>query len=89
MDAVVTVQDGRSTAYSQNPQAGIQSPRATVEGMAGPQTEAESESLRRSLAPPLPGDFLSSEYESDCARFVAEARNLARRRMGRALLAPS
>ncbi len=40
-----------------------------------------------SLAPPLPGDFLLAEYESDCARFVADARNLARRRMNRLLLA--
>jgi hypothetical protein len=40
-----------------------------------------------SLAPPLPGDFLLAEYESDCARFVADARNLARRRMNRPLLA--
>jgi hypothetical protein len=39
-----------------------------------------------SLVPPLPGEFLLAEYESDCARFVADARNLARRRMGLALL---
>jgi hypothetical protein len=38
-----------------------------------------------SLPPPLPGDFLLAEYESDCARFVADARNLARRRMNSAL----
>jgi hypothetical protein len=37
--------------------------------------------------PPLPGDFLLAEYESDCARFVADARNLARRRTNRPLLA--
>jgi hypothetical protein len=40
-----------------------------------------------SVPPPLPGDFLSAEYESDCARFVADARNLARRRTNRPLLA--
>ncbi|SRR5712691_8763053 len=75
------------SSYPQNPQAGGQTPGASVENMAGPQTDAESESLQRPLAPPLPGDFLLAEYESDCARFVAEAKNLARRRMGRVLLA--
>jgi hypothetical protein len=40
-----------------------------------------------SLAPPLPGEFLLAEYESDCARFVADARDLARRRKNRPLLA--
>ena len=40
-----------------------------------------------SLAAPLPGDFLLAEYESDCARFVADARGLARRRMNQSLLA--
>lgn len=33
------------------------------------------------LAPRLPGDFLLAEYESDCARFIAEAKGVARRRM--------
>jgi hypothetical protein len=60
--------------YPQNPQAGAQAPGEGVGNMAGPQTDAEYE-------PPLPGDFLLAEYESDCARFVAEAKNLARRRM--------
>jgi len=27
------------------------------------------------------GDFVSAQHESDCARFVAEAKNLARRRV--------
>jgi hypothetical protein len=49
--------------------------------MVEPQADAESEPLGGSLAGPLPGDFLLAEYESDCARFVADAKNLARRRM--------
>lgn len=32
------------------------------------------------LAPPPCGHFVSAEYEADCARFLAEAKKLARRR---------
>ena len=88
MDAVVAVKDGRSRPlYPQNPQAGAQTAGEGVGNLSEPQTDAECEPLRRSLAPPLPGDFLMAEYESDCARFVADARNLARRRTNRPLLA--
>jgi hypothetical protein len=109
MDAVVRVQDGRSTpvdasreqqtaaevsrqdspadsgahshsSYPQNPQAGVQTPEPGVRDMVEPQPDTESEP-GDSLAAPLPGDFLLAEYESDCARFVADAKNLARRRM--------
>jgi hypothetical protein len=48
-------------------------------------TEPPVDSVEKN--PPLPGDFLLAEYESDCARFVADARNLARRRMNLPLLA--
>ena len=34
------------------------------------------------LAPPPPrGEFVSARYESDCARFLAETKSLARRRV--------
>jgi hypothetical protein len=31
-------------------------------------------------APPPRGEFVSARYESDCARFLAETKDLARRR---------
>jgi hypothetical protein len=30
--------------------------------------------------PPLPGDFVEALFEADCARFVSEAKRLARLR---------
>lgn len=48
--------------------------------MAGPEQAFEPESQERSPDPPPPGHFLSPDLESDCARFLAEVRNLARRR---------
>ena len=68
-------------SYQQNLRAGVQTPQPGVGNVAGLQTAVECEPLRRSLAPLPPGDFVSAEYESDCARFIAEAKNLARRRV--------
>jgi hypothetical protein len=43
-----------------------------------------------SLPAPLPrGEFVSTRYESDCARFLAETKDLARRRAEAALARPS
>jgi hypothetical protein len=47
---------------------------------AVPGTDAESGPRAPSLAPCLPGHFVSAQYESDCARFVSEAKRLARHR---------
>jgi hypothetical protein len=74
-------------SFPQNPQAGVQPPRESVETRAVPQSVAAEVPLRPPIAQPLPGDFLLAEYESDCARFVAEAKNLARRRTSQALFA--
>ena len=53
-------------------------------------TDAGSEPLARSLAPPPPGHFVSSRHESDCARFVSDAKRLALvRAQGLALGYPS
>jgi hypothetical protein len=39
---------------------------------------------------PLPrGEFVSARYESDCARFLAETKDLARRRAEASLTRPS
>jgi hypothetical protein len=32
------------------------------------------------VSPPPRGEFVSARYESDCARFLAETKDLARRR---------
>lgn len=40
------------------------------------------------VAPPA-GEFVSARYESDCARFLAETRSLARRRAEAYLAHPS
>jgi hypothetical protein len=41
------------------------------------------------LAPPPRGEFVSARYESDCARFLAETKSLARRRAEAGLARPS
>jgi hypothetical protein len=81
MDAVVRIPHGRSSPVNAA-QPGF--PHLPQEPAQLPVDSVDKNSV--SLAPPLPGDFLSAEYETDCARFVAEARSLARRRM-RPLLA--
>jgi hypothetical protein len=75
MDAVVTVahavERSVNTAQTGFPQARSEPTQPPVDSV---------EKYPVSLAPSLPGDFLLAEYESDCARFVAEAKNVARRR---------
>jgi hypothetical protein len=50
--------------------------------MAGPRKSRErgksSEAAAQAQAPP--GDFLSADFATDCARFLAEAKERARRR---------
>jgi hypothetical protein len=50
--------------------------------MAGPRKSRErgksSEAAAQAQLPP--GDFLSADFASDCARFLAEAKERARRR---------
>jgi len=40
-------------------------------------------------APPPRGEFVSARYESDCARFLAETKSLARRRVEAGFARPS
>jgi hypothetical protein len=75
MDGVVRVPYAHKPGFPHPPLEPAQPPVDSVDKNSG------------SLAPPLPGEFLLAEYESDCARFVADARNLARRRTNRPLLA--
>lgn len=53
------------------------------------QRDAESEPLQPSLAPPPCGHFVSAQHEADCARFLAEAKKLARCRAEAAPRRPS
>jgi hypothetical protein len=51
--------------------------------MAGPRKPRETGKSRESAALTQsmpPGDFLSADFASDCARFLAEAKERARRR---------
>jgi hypothetical protein len=48
--------------------------------MTGPRTAAKVEKPRKADESAPPGHFLSPELASDCARFVAEAKERARRR---------
>ena len=77
----------QQNSYPYNSPTDVETPKPSVETMAESQTDAKSEPLRRSLTPQC-GDFVSAEYESDCARFVAEAKNLARRRVEAGLARP-
>jgi hypothetical protein len=82
MDAVVRVPHARSRPVNA---AEPGSPHLPEQPAQMPVDSVDKNAV--SLPPPLPGEFLLAEYESDCARFVADARNLARRRMSRPLLA--
>ncbi len=82
MDAVVSSPHDRSRPVNS---AQPDFPHLPLEPAQLPVDSVDKNSV--SLAAPLPGDFLLAEYESDCARFVADARNLARRRTGQTLLA--
>ena len=82
MDAVVRVAHS-AEKRANTAQTGFPHPPSQP---AGPPVDSVDKSPV-SFPPPLPGDFLLAEYESDCARFVADARGLARRRMNQSLLA--
>ena len=47
--------------------------------MSGPENTHENGSAPATQAPP-PGHFLTPELESDCARFLEQVKQLARRR---------
>ena len=64
--------------YPHNSQADVEALKPGVETI--PESQRDRESLGRSFAPPPPGHFVSAEHEADCARFLAEAKGLARRR---------
>jgi hypothetical protein len=50
--------------------------------MAGPRKSRDTGMSRETVAQTRmpPGDFLSADFASDCARFLAEAKERARRR---------
>ena len=48
--------------------------------MAGPEKARESENHRDGQRSTPRGEFLSAAFESDCARFLDEAKERARRR---------
>jgi hypothetical protein len=48
--------------------------------LSGPEQASEYRSVASSSQLPPPGQFLTPELESDCARFLQEVKDLARRR---------
>jgi hypothetical protein len=48
--------------------------------VTGPEDRERPHAGEVEASPTPPGDFLSPELESDCARFLEEVRNLVRRR---------
>lgn len=48
--------------------------------MSGPEKASEPGSVVASAQPAPPGHFLTPELESDCARFLSQVKELARRR---------
>ena len=68
--------------------AAVENPELAVGKTAALRRDAEPEPLTASLAPLLPGYFVAARYESDCARFVSEAKRLARVR-AEALVRPT
>lgn len=83
--------EGQQTSaqgYSQYPPATVQNPEKRDGETAALLMGAESDPLTPSVAPPLPGHFVSTRYESDCARFVSDAKRLAHLR-AEALARPS
>jgi hypothetical protein len=48
--------------------------------LSGPEQASVHGSVESSAQPPPPGQFLTPELESDCARFLQEVKDLARRR---------
>ena len=55
-----------------NPPQGEMQPAAVSDGRLEP--------VKAAVAGPLPGYFVSARYESDCARFISEAKRRARHR---------
>ena len=54
-----------------------------VPPMAAARTQMEPDAIVTPRVGHIPGDFVSAQYASDCARFVAEAKRLARCRSER------
>jgi hypothetical protein len=79
----------RAQSYPHRPPAAVESQELGVEKTLAPRRDGESEPPTTLLAPLLSGNFVSAQYESDCARFVSEAKRLARRRAEAALDRPS
>ena len=79
----------RSQSYPHHPPAAVENQELGVEKTLAPRRDAESEAPTTLLAPLLSGNFVSTQYESDCARFVSEAKRIARRRAEAALDRPS
>lgn len=69
--------------------ARVVNPGLHLGATAAPQFKEESQSLPRTVAMHLPGEFVSDRYEADCARFVAEAKRLARCRSEALLRGPT
>lgn len=74
------VQQPHAQGYPHCPPGAVRNPERP--------TDAEPVPLAPRLAPRLPGEFVATNYEEDCARFVFEARMRARHR-AEALLRPS
>ena len=70
----------RAEGYQQRSQAAVESLESSAGKAAASQTDVESEPLAPSLNPRPCGHFVSADYEADCARFLTQAKSLARRR---------
>lgn len=57
--------------------------------MSGPEQAFVHSSVASSAQAPPPGQFLTPELESDCARFLQEVKDLARRRAEAAAAQPA
>ena len=79
----------RAQSYPHRPPAAVENLERRVEKSIAPRPGMESEPPTPSLVLAFAGDFVSAHYESDCARFVSEAKRLARRRAEAALERPS
>jgi hypothetical protein len=55
--------------------------KATVENQDARGKPIDGSREPSPLAPPPRGEFVSARYESDCARFLAETKSIARRRV--------
>jgi hypothetical protein len=63
--------------------------KATVESQHVRDNPIDGSPEPAPLAPPPRGEFVSARFESDCARFVAEAKSLARHRVEAGFARPS